>query len=259
MATVNSMARLVDPATLLLTIRGVKARLEEVLGVSNFSLQFHNNWKQGLRASKAEGTNYPHGGFKMTNITITENNAKNMMRVGTGDGVRGDVNNAIISRSFLVPAKLSLECEIKFQDVQEAMMFSAAASLFISGGVLGFKIEYGDSVEWHCNVTVGGSQPASMPMPVIDDLNEGSTPGTAGISFSLEVSTKIGFIRDVSKLNIYGEVRFTAHADNSAEERAQMDELLELVNGPQYVPTQSDLDRANTSTVIEKLLHGMRQ
>lgn len=250
------MARVIDPATLLLTIRGVKQMFREVLGVENFSLQFHNNWKQGLRASKKTGTAYPHGGFKITTINATENNLKNMMRVGTGDGiVAGGQNNAVIKRSFLIPVLLNCECEIKFQDVQEAMMFSTAASIFLSCGMLSFQATYGNN-SWTCEVKLSGGG-KSMPMPMIDDLNDGSTPGTAGVAFSLDVTTKVGFIRDVSKINNYGAVEFNvaAAATPAAEEVAA---LFAEAEGQQYMLTpEQAAEMRKSMSVVDQLLRGI--
>lgn len=257
MAVKNSMARIIDPATLLLTVRGLKEMFNSVLGVENFSLQFHNNWKQGLRASKKTGTDYPHGGFKITTLNVTENNLKNMMRVGTGDGVvAGANNNAVIQRSFLVAALLNCEVEIKFQDVQEAMMFSAAASIFLSCGMLSFQVAYGRNT-WSCEVKLSGGG-HSMPMPMIDDLNEGSTPGTAAVSFSLDVTTKIGFIRDVSKINNYGKVQFNA-AVSGTPDAQELEALYEETAGEQYALSAEQAAQLRRSmSVVDRLMRGVK-
>jgi hypothetical protein len=257
MAMSDSLARMIDPAPLLLTVRGIKERFRDVLGVTNFSVQFHNNWKQGLRASKPTGTSYPHGGFKMTAINVTENNIKNMLRVGTGDGiVSGGNNNAILQRSFLIPVLINCECEIKFQDMQEALAFCTAASIFLPVGMLSFEIAYARN-KWHSNVTLSGGG-KSMPLPMIDDLNEGSTPGTAAVTFSLDVTSKIGFIRDITKINNYGAVQFNVEA-NPTPPDADINELNSVLDDPQYALSKEEADELRrTQSTIDMLMRGIR-
>jgi len=257
MAMLGSMSRMIDPAPLLLTVRALKEQFKDVMGVENFSLQFHNNWKQGLRASKATGTAYPHGGFKMTAINVTENNIKNMLRVGTGDGVvAGGQNNAVLQRSFLIPVLINCECEIKFQDMQEAIAFCTAAAIFFPVGMLGSEISYARN-KWFSNVTLSGGG-KSMPLPMIDDLNEGSTPGTAAVNFSLDVTSKIGFIRDISKINNYGSVQFNVDANPTPPED-ELEELNSILFDPQYAISAEEADDLRRAqSTIDLLMRGMR-
>lgn len=202
-----------------LTLLGLRKRFETVFGIENFTQSFHNNWKQALRASdpKAVAT-YPYGFFKVTNIQPEgEKNIVNMARVGTGKVISPDGNNATVTKLFLFPVKLSIECEVKFSDAVSAQQFALALSILLNTRTLSFSQMYlGDT--WTCMVTgSGGGNSAAITPPVIEDLNDGSTPGTCSVPFQLEISTKIGFKRDVAKLNNHGIVNMRVRPSSDEE------------------------------------------
>ena len=202
-----------------LTLLGIRKRFEKVFGVDNFTQSFHNNWKQALRAADAKATaSYPYGFFKVTNIQPEgEKNIVNMARVGTGKAISSDGNNATVTKLFMFPVKLSLECEVKFSDAIDAQQFAVALSILLNTRTLSFSVMYlGDT--WTCTVTgSGGGNSAAVTPPVIEDLNDGTTPGTSSVPFQLEISTKIGFKRDVAKLNNYGIVNMRVRPSNEAD------------------------------------------
>ena len=202
------IASLFDLKPYSMTLLGIRKRFASVFGVENFTQSFHNNWKQALRAADAKATAaYPYGFFKVTNIQPEgEKNIVNMARVGTGKTISADGNNATVTKLFMFPVKLSLECEMKFSDALAAQQFALALSILINTRSLSFSQMYlGDT--WTCMVTgSGGGNAAAVTPPVIEDLNDGSTPGTSSVQFQLEISTNIGFKRDVAKLNNYGLV-----------------------------------------------------
>ena len=202
-----------------LTLLGIRKRFETVFGIENFTQSFHNNWKQALRAADKKGTaSYPYGFFKVTNIQPEgEKNIVNMARVGTGRVISPDGNNATVTKLFLFPVKLSLDCEVKFSDAMEAQQFALSLAVLLNTRTLSFSQMYlGDT--WTCLVTgSGGGNSAAVTPPVIEDLNDGSTPGTTSVPFQLEISTKIGFKRDVAKLNNYGIVNMRVRPSSDEE------------------------------------------
>lgn len=195
-----------DRKTLELTLKGFTDSFKHVLGVSSFVQQFHNNWKQVLRAST--GTKYPYGGFKLTTVQLQhDKNLVNMARVGTGQGVSHTPINTSISRAYLFPVQLQLECVVKFNDPVEAQMWAVAAAIMFSTRQLSFKLSLGPD-HWTVNCTANGDQSASMTMPYTEDLNDSgaSTPGSVELQFQLLLDTKIGFFTEVQKLNNDGAI-----------------------------------------------------
>ena len=237
-----SITSLIDIATFALSIKGVRDRFQRMLGVKNFTMQYHNNWKQGLRATRAAGTDYPYGGFKVTQFELdgSQFNFKNMARAGTGESVTVDNSNTSIRKFYLFPVKLSLECVVKFSDPKDAWRFDMALAVMIATGRLDFKVMYGGD-SYQASVTLGSGNSASVPAPFIDDLNEGSTPGTSEIAFSITLETKIGFYRDVSKLNNYGAVTLSIDPtgqNTDPEDAMAVAEVQELLAGSeQYFKT----------------------
>lgn len=234
MAQQQSLADLFDLAPLMFTIEGLKQSFAAKLGVNNLAWAFHNNWKQSLRASKADGTAYPHGNFKLSGVEVGNDvNLKNMSRVGTGRNTTVTQNNASIREFFMFPVRLSFDFEVKFQDVKQGIKFAMAANVLVAISELSFFVNYmGD--RWNVRVSIGGASTASIPFPVIEDLNEGSTPGTAAITFQLTVDTKIGFVRDINRINT-----ITINADVASDE--------DIKNG------QRELDEGLSDSFFEDL------
>lgn len=210
MAQQQSMADLFDLAPLMFTVEGLKKAFASKLGVNNLSWAFHNNWKQSLRASKSDGTAYPHGNFKLTGVEVGNDvNLRNLSRVGSGRNTRAVQNNASLRQFYMFPVRMTFDFEMKFQDVKQGIQFAMAANVLLAISELSFYITYmGD--RWNARVSNSGSATSNIPFPTIDDLNEGSTPGTAAIQFQITVDTKLGFVRDITKLNNLGEVSINA-------------------------------------------------
>lgn len=210
MAQQQSMADLFDLAPLMFTVEGLKKAFASKLGVNNLAWAFHNNWKQSLRASKIDDTKYPHGNFKLTGVEVGNDvNLRNLSRVGSGRNTRAVQNNASLRQFYMFPVRMTFDFEVKFQDVKQGIQFAMAANVLLAISELSFYIAYmGD--RWNARVSNSGSATSNIPFPTIDDLNEGSTPGTAAIQFQITVDTKLGFVRDITKLNNLGEISINA-------------------------------------------------
>lgn len=195
-----------DKKTLELTLAGFISVFKQVLGVRNFGQQFHNNWKQMLRATT--GTQYPYGGFKITTATLGhDKNLVNMARVGTGQGLSSRASNTGITRAHLFPVTLQLDCVIKFNDPVAAQMWAIASAIMFSTRQLSFQLGYGPDT-WTVTCTANGDQSATVSMPFCEDLNDSaaSTPGSVEVAFQLQVDTKIGFYYEVAKVNNDGAI-----------------------------------------------------
>lgn len=198
-----------DRAPMALMLVGLQRQFNAVLGVSNMTQQFHQNWKQGLRASKpmGQGTNYPYGWFKLTSIVPDgDRNIVNMARAGTGRVLLGEANNSSIGRTYLFPITVSLDCAVKFDDSAAAVHFCSYLAIILSLRLVSFDINY-KGTKWQAEVSGGSGQSTSVSIPTVEDLNDGSTPGTVTVEFQLSIRTKCGFVREVAKLNNLGVVQ----------------------------------------------------
>lgn len=240
MAQQQSMAELFDLAPLMFTVEGLKKSFAAKLGVNNLAWAFHNNWKQTLRASKGDGTAYPHGNFKLTGVEVgSDPNIRNIARVGSGHNTTVTQNNASIRKFYLFPVKLTFDFEVKFQDVKQGIQFAMAANVLTAISELSFYISYmGD--RWNARVSNAGTATGNIPFPTIDDLNEGSTPGTAAIQFQLTVDTKLGFVRDTNKLNNLGEVNINADLATKEEIATRTREFSENLSDDFFAELQKE-------------------
>ncbi len=207
----NLEGLLKNSTSLKATIFGFQRQFRQGFGLKRFVWSVHNNPKQGIRATNNQSTDYPYGWFKLPTMTFDREllpNPKNVSRHGSGwalgrvtqDGLAD--TNAIIVTNYYFPVTLQGTLYVKFMDVDQALLFNQQLLIASISELLGFSIEM-PSAKWSVRVLVDGD---SVPMPNIEDLDEGSTPGSFELEIPITIKTKIGFNMEQAKINNYGEV-----------------------------------------------------
>lgn len=201
-----------NSTSLKATILGIQRQFRRGFGLNRFILSIHNNPKQGIRANFNQNTNYPYGWFKITTLAFNREllqNPKNVARFGSGWAIGRDPTNAIVTTNYYFPVTLQCECVVKFMHFDQSLLF--AQQLVISGitELLGFEIQMPTS-KWTVRVLLDGE---SVPLPYIEDLDDGSTPGSMEMTFNFTIQTKIGFNAEQAKINNYGEITADVEID----------------------------------------------
>lgn len=191
-------------------LSGVQRTVRTVLGVERFILSVNNNPKQGVRSTFGS-TDYPYGWCKFPTIMLDADKAmlKGIARRGSGWGIGHTDTSATTKINHYFPARLNLECFIKFQQYDDVLAFAQLLLISSVSDLLNFKINLPTEVI-HVKVFVDGN---NISLPQIDDLEEGATPGTFEFTFSLTVDTKIGFSRDIAKINNEGVIELNTELD----------------------------------------------
>ncbi|QYW03445.1 hypothetical protein pEaSNUABM34_00143 [Erwinia phage pEa_SNUABM_34] len=210
--TVNITGLMKNSTSLRTSIFGVQRQLCRGFGLKRFVWSVHNNPKQGIRANNNQSTEYPYGWFKLSTIAFDREllgNPKNVARFGSGWAMGKDDTNAIVVTNYYFPVTMSGSFFIKFMDIDQALLFTQQLLIASITELLSFKIEMPTSA-WTVRVLLDGD---SIPMPAIDNLDEGSTPGSFELEIPFSIKTKIGFNLEQAKINNYGEVSENVEID----------------------------------------------
>lgn len=211
--TVNIAGLMKNSSSLRASIFGVQRQMRQGFGLKRFVWSVHNNPKQGIRATNNQSTEYPYGWFKLPTIAFDRElmpNPKTIARFGSGwaMGTTGDTN-AIVVTNYYFPVTLNGSFFIKFMDIDQALLFTQQLLIASITELLSFQIDMPAS-KWTVRVLLDGD---SIPMPTIDNLDEGSTPGSFELEIPFSIKTKIGFNLEQAKINNYGEVTENVEID----------------------------------------------
>lgn len=194
------------------TLFGVQRQIRRGFGLTRFVFSMHNNPKQGLRAVFNQSTDYPYGWFKITNFALNREllaNGKNIGRFGSGWAIGKEPTNAIVIRNFYLPITLSGSLYVKFMDYEQAILFSQQLMIAHTVEMLAFELEM-PTTKWTVRFLIDGD---SIPFPNIEDMDDGSTPGSMEIEIPFTIQSKIGFNMDTAKINNYGEITMNTEID----------------------------------------------
>ncbi|ARW58777.1 hypothetical protein HOS33_gp137 [Erwinia phage vB_EamM_Y3] len=201
----NLTGMLRNSTSLRATIFGFQRQFRQGFGLKRFVWSVHNNPKQGIRATNNYSTDYPYGWFKLPTIAFdreTLSNPKTVARHGSGWAVGGSDTNAIVVTNYYFPVNMSGTLFVKFMNVDQALLFVQQLLVASISDLLSFSIEM-PTAKWTVRVSVEGD---SIPMPTIEDLDDGSTPGSFELEIPILIKSKIGFNLEQAKINNYGEV-----------------------------------------------------
>ncbi|QZE56336.1 hypothetical protein pEaSNUABM40_00140 [Erwinia phage pEa_SNUABM_40] len=201
----NLAGMLKNSTSLKATIFGFQRQFRQGFNLKRFVWSVHNNPKQGIRATNNYSTDYPYGWFKLPTMAFDREllgNPKNVSRHGSGWAIGEHDTNAIVVTNYYFPVTLSGTLFVKFMNVDQALLFSQQLLIASISELLSFKIIM-PTAEWTVRVQVEGD---SIPLPNIEDLDDGSTPGSFELEIPITIKTKIGFNLEQAKINNYGEI-----------------------------------------------------
>ena len=203
-ANLSGMLR--NSTALRATIFGFQRQFRQGFGLKRFVWSVHNNPKQGIRATNNQSTDYPYGWFKIPTMAFDRellSNPKSVSRFGSGWSIgQQDGTNAIVVTNYYFPVTLQGSLYVKFMNIDQALLFVQQLLIASISELLSFKIQMPTS-EWTVRVLVDGD---SVPLPNIEDLDDGSTPGSFELEIPVTIKTKIGFNLEQAKINNYGEI-----------------------------------------------------
>ena len=201
-----------NSTSLKATIFGIQRQFRLGYGIKRFVWTVHNNPKQGIRALNAQSTDYPYGWIKFNAMTYNRElmqNPKTAGRYGTGWAMSDSPENAIVVQNYYFPVTLSAEATVKFLNIDEGLAFIQQFLIASVVELMAFEVQMRHTM-FTVRVLLDGE---SINFPYIEDLDEGSTPGSFEFTLPLTIQTKIGFSTDQAKINNYGEITMDTHLD----------------------------------------------
>lgn len=214
----NLAGMLKNSTSLKATIFGFQRQFRQGFNLKRFVWSVHNNPKQGIRATNNQSTDYPYGWFKLPTMAFNREesvNIKNIARHGSGWALGNDDTNAIVVTNYYFPVTLTGSLFVKFMNIDQALLFIQQALIAGLTDLMSFSIEM-PTAKWTVRVKLDDS----IPMPNIDDLDDGSTPGSFELEIPITIHTKIGFNLEQAKINNYGEITENVEIDMDLGPRA---------------------------------------
>lgn len=192
-----------DAGNLLQSILAVKKVWQAFMGFEVIFLSSNDRVRALKQHFKAkENVKFPIAYmFETTTMFDSELglSAKNLARSGTGKGIEIDGNSATITKSFLLPAKMSFDFVVFFDDDYEAIRWKERAILFLASQKLGAVLKHKNFVyDLHQDqpiyeITTPQREPDQVPHPDATEYN-----------LTIGFRTKIGNVRHVAKFNNEG-------------------------------------------------------
>lgn len=214
----NLAGMLKNSTSLKATIFGFQRQFRQGFNLKRFVWSVHNNPKQGIRATNNQSTDYPYGWFKLPTMAFNRDESvpvKNIARHGSGWALGNDGTNAIVVTNYYFPVTLTGSLFVKFMNIDEALLFVQQALIAGLTDLMSFSIEM-PTAKWTVRVKLDDS----IPLPNIDDLDDGSTPGSFELEIPITIHTKIGFNMEQAKINNYGEITDSVEIDMDLGPRA---------------------------------------
>lgn len=194
-----------DSGNLLQSILAVKKVWKAFMGFDVIYLTSNDRVRALQSHFKAKGeVKFPIAFMFETSVQYESElglSAKNLARSGTGKGIEISGNSATISKSFLLPAKITFDFIILFDNDYEAIRWKERAILFLSASKLGATLKYKNfSYDLHqaepvFEIATPQREPEQTPHPDASEYN-----------LSLSFRTKIGNVKHVAKFNNEGLV-----------------------------------------------------
>lgn len=219
-----------DSGNLLQSILAVKKVWKAFMGFDVIYLTSNNRVRALQSHFKAKGdVKFPIAFMFETSVQYESElgiSAKNLARSGTGKGIEIDGNSATISKSFLLPAKITFDFIILFDNDYEAIRWKERAILFLAASKLGATLTYKNFMydlhqsEPVFEISTPQREPEQTPHPDASEYN-----------LSISFRTKIGNVKHVAKFNNEGLVGLQLNIMGTDGEGKETREVLDWQDG----------------------------
>ncbi len=196
----------IDNTLLNATFSGFQNKIQEQFELNAFVPNLSNNPKRGVEIKNGgKPANLPYGWYTPSSLELdTERaNLSNLSRYGSASpAANGETST--LKQSYFFPATIPIDVIFRFSDYEQALVFTQRMALSLPAKLLNFEISIASVCDkFTVEINAGGS--LSVPWPKIDDLDNPNGQYYE-IQLSMTIKTKVGILRDVTKLNNYGRI-----------------------------------------------------
>ena len=234
-----------DAGNLLQTILAVKKIWNAFMGFDVIYLTSNDRVRAMQQHFKSKANvKFPIAFMFETTVSFDSElglSAKNLARSGTGKGIEIADNSATITKSFLLPARITFDFIIFHDNDYEAIRWKERALLYLAAQKLGAVLKYKNfaydlhQAEPIFEISTPQREPDQTPHP---DASE--------YTLSISFRTKIGNVRHVAKFNNEGIVGLNLNL-------ASGDEVVERIDWTEEPPIQTtQLSRKDIHAAMRK-------
>jgi len=201
----------------LLNTNPARPKAEAILMQHNDKNAALSQLQQNKEKDSRGHVTYPFALVSLSDGDLSESapSAVKMSRTGSGKAILSEGDNATMYRLYLYPATVNVEVIILTDDFLYALELFETHLLQAKRRAYSFPLSYKGVDDW--TVTVKAQ---SMSFPKSDQNSE-QIAGVYELTFTAEISTKVGIVKEVAKINNWGETTKT-YGIKDEEENAIM-------------------------------------
>lgn len=156
---------------------------------------------------------YPYAYFNITSLGLVKDHlaVKTVARASRGFTM-DELSEAVIKKAYMFPATIEVELHYVTNDLIRAIDFSTRALIVAATGKLNARVTH-DGISWVIATSFAGDS-ISFPRPD-KDLEE--DPEGYDIIVPCTISTQLGVMRDVPKINNRGKVTTQLEVENGSQ------------------------------------------
>jgi hypothetical protein len=186
---------------LFLTLIGFRKSVMQHLGVTDLPLIPNENKKLEMRRSS--NPSYPYGYMALRSMEVVrDQQPSKAIQKYSSSGTLDRITNAMVSKGFLFPAKLSVELHYLDNDFKRIVNIVEKLCIFGAIDALSFEISMPEGPHWVVEVRLNEG-PVDIPESMIDNPAE---PDAWDVQTVFELHTRVGVVKSVPKVNNEGEV-----------------------------------------------------
>lgn len=187
--------------SLYVTLLGFRASLSQKLGLKELPLITHDDMKAELR--RRDNPSYPYGFFSIESLEIKKDQTLNKSTRRHSSAIAFDTaTNAIVNKGYLFPVDIQASVHFVHNDPRDVLLFLEKALILGAVDAFSFKASVPGIPDWTVGVAMADG-PVSLPR---SEFENEADAGAFDIEMQFTISTKLGIIKDVAKINNEGRV-----------------------------------------------------
>lgn len=191
-----------NESPLYASLYGTRKALASGLGLRTLPIIQHDNDKRIL--SDEAGSRYPYAFIRISSLRVDKEgqNLKQIKRSGSAIQAQDNVDTLQIFKGYLFPASISCELVFYTDAVLDALNYIQKLAILSATDSLSFEVKLPNCSSWQVGLFFE-SDDFSIPTSVLEDEEN---PKALELVYPFSIKTKIGIIKEVSKVNNQGRV-----------------------------------------------------
>lgn len=188
------------------SLYGARLSLQKNLGFKTISIIQHDNDKRIL---KQFGSRYPYAFMRLTSIRVLKDRQNVKLIKRSGSMIQAIASDVLtVNKGYLFDADIQMEIVFTTDQMVDALTYIEKLAILAATDSLTFQVKVPNCSAWQCSV-VFESDDFSIPVATLEDEEN---PKALELNYPFILKTKLGLIKQVSKINNEGLVDSTVIA-----------------------------------------------